>query len=143
MCLLFSVSAHAKTILLECDGKSVLCGKFEKSNSCDTPKVLKSLLSFDGKSVIDIDGGFIDFKNKCEEVGDTITCSATSEIDNSAISSLSKNSRTMTINRMTGKLSLASDTDLNSTSALYAKGQRGYLFKYDAQCTPRANKRLF
>lgn len=141
--LFLSISAHAKTIFLDCTGKFVLCSKHENKNVCDKPLQRKIFLSFDGKSTSGDEDTFVTFKNTCEEIGDKIICKDSRDNSKGGAEPSETNSRVLNINRLTGALNWNSDTSFTPIYSRYEKGDRGFAAQYEAECSLRTNKRLF
>lgn len=144
LALMMSTASYSKETVLDCTGTYKVCTEYHNLTRCPIPKnTIRGIFIIDGKSVINEEYDFLSFKNQCLETDSTkISCSifggssVIKEGDTQA-------SRILTISRMTGELNYTHFSGISQDSPNYYNGRRGDKVTYIAQCTPRANKRLF
>lgn len=146
LCLIFSLNANAKAkaIFLECEGVRRICTQYKSGIQCNAPKTWTFVLTYEGKSVLNDEGSFLTFNNVCQEREDKIICEDTVKKHSSSNELMVVTERSQTINRATGALLAEVYLFLSDSHPDFVnKGIKTYTFNNQAQCTPRANKRLF
>lgn len=127
-----------------CDGKFTYCSRYQGRDRCDAPLSEKHSVAVQGDIVRQVDDdGFLAFKKSCEKTETEISCSERAQLGDKGTSFDESGTRSLVLNRVTGKLAWKYESIFGDSHKSYSKGIRGRLNTYDADCKVTENKKLF
>ena len=132
---------------MECTGHFRACTDYRMFNKCSIPsRVQKGVVSIDGLRISSETSKFLEFNKGCSETEGQITCTSQTKVTEQGGEITNVSRRELLISRVTGDLHYISyDGIPENNPAFMSPGEhkRGDTVEYAAQCSVRANKRLF